>query len=944
VTAQNGTVAIAPLTTARGMSLDSTRSGTTLSLLQSDLNQINAGTVALGSMDGGANLLAASLTVNSPMTFNGIAGTLGLFASGNISEVGAGALTVATLTGRTGTNALLAGSNSINALGNFVAASGFTLIDAPGLTVNADSAVNGGTNVTIIDSGLLTITGSVLGTTVDLTGSNIDIPGSVDGPTSVSLKATPGGLTETGSLATALLTGSAATSATLSGATPTANLISNLGPFTDTSGGFSLATAGPLTVAGAVTTKGNVSLQATGDLSVSNPVVAADSNIVMHAGHNLTISTPLSASGILYLKANTANDPANPGNFMINAPVSGGTVYLASTSNLGIKIDQPVTSTGASPLITVACDCLIKSDPPLPQVLLQAPGGTIEYGPATNGFNQTIVTHDENVFEAALLRFGLSHDPINGTQALAGTLTVGDIAGAISLDGRALDLNASGAITQRAGTFFTDVATLTGAAGSANLTEVSNAIATLGAFSTTAGFALVNNKPLLVAGPVQDTGGASTLALTTKTGDIALAGNVNATNVVDLISAGAISQTGGSLIAGTLTGSAATSASLTQPTNLIDALGAFSTTAGFALVNNKPLLVAGPVQDTGGASTLALATKTGDIALAGNVSATNVVDLISAGAISQTGGSLVARALTGSAGSSSGVTLTSDNVISFFGPFTATSGAIELMDSIPLTINGALTARLIFITATGSISLASDITTGGLASLTTVPTDPLASLGGALFFVAPDLNGNSSFTASTSVSSLSDTGTLLFVSMPPQVGNVGLTNLNAPDTELLLNLGSGNASGQVNVGSLFVLGAGGQVNFTNSTVQGLTGSAAALVAQSFPAANSAYLINGCEIGVGCGSIIGPPQRPPESLSPLLSPELLAQGVSVSTGISNIVSSLVDDASIAPFQSSQETNPRGVPVLNPMRDLFSGPLRDRQDDPDLLLPNVSEKDY
>ena len=37
----------------------------------------------------------------------------------------------------------------------------------------------------------------------------------------------------------------------------------------------------------------------------------------------------------------------------------------------------------------------------------------------------------------------------------------------------------------------------------------------------------------------------------------------------------------------------------------------------------------------------------------------------------------------------------------------------------------------------------------------------------------------------------------MFVSMPPQGGNVGLTNLNAPGTELLLNLGSGNASGQV---------------------------------------------------------------------------------------------------------------------------------------------------
>ena len=205
------------------------------------------------------------------------------------------------------------------------------------------------------------------------------------------------------------------------------------------------------------------------------------------------------------------------------------------------------------------------------------------------------------------------------------------------------------------------VANLTGSAGTfADLTQPANQIDKLGAFSTTAGFALVNNKPLLVAGPVTDTGGASTLALTTRTGDITLAGNVSATNVVNLISAGAINQTGGSLAAGTLTGSAATFASLTQPANLISTLGAFSTTAGFALVNNKALLVAGPVHDTGGASTLALTTMAGDIALAGNVSATNVVDLNSAGAISQTGGSLVARTLTGSAGSSAGATLTSD--------------------------------------------------------------------------------------------------------------------------------------------------------------------------------------------------------------------------------------------------------------------------------------------
>ena len=404
LTAQNGTVAIAPLTTTRGMSLDSTSSGTTLSLLQSDLNQINAGTVALGSLDGGANLLAASLTVDRPITLNGIAGTLGLFASGQISEVGAGALTVATLTGKAGTNALLAGSNSINALSNFVATTGFTLVNTPGLSVTG--AVNGGTDVTITDSGTLTVTGSVLGTTVNLTGSNIDIPGSVDGPTSVSLKATPGGITETGSLTTALLTGSAATSANLSGATPTANLISNLGPFTDTSGGFSLATAGPLTVAGAVTTKANISLQATGDLSVSNPVVAADGNIVMQTTNSLIVNSTVTSGGDVMLQAGQglavlANITA-PGdvalvsdgtNFfgfsvigmLLNAVVrAGGTVFLdgpnlATPQSLGIGLGPAglVQSNGANPLISIGCDCSFFGPPNS----LQAIGGTVEIGP-----------------------------------------------------------------------------------------------------------------------------------------------------------------------------------------------------------------------------------------------------------------------------------------------------------------------------------------------------------------------------------------------------------------------------------------------------------------------------------------------------------------------------------------------------------------------------------
>ena len=213
-------------------------------------------------------------------------------------------------------------------------------------------------------------------------------------------------------------------------------------------------------------------------------------------------------------------------------------------------------------------------------------------------------------------------------------------------------------------------ATLTGSAGtSASLTQPTNKVGALGAFSTTAGFSLVDDQALLVAGPVQDTGAASTLALTTKTGDITLAGTVSAANIVDLIAAAAINQTGGTLTAATLTGSAGTTASLTQPTNKVGALGAFSTTAGFSLVDDQGLLVAGPVQDTGAASTLALTTKTGDITLAGTVSAANIVDLIAAAAINQTGGTLTAATLTGSAGTSASLTQPTNKV--------ATLGAFE---------------------------------------------------------------------------------------------------------------------------------------------------------------------------------------------------------------------------------------------------------------------------
>src|ERR1019366_9321748 len=156
----------------------------------------------------------------------------------------------ALLTGSAATSAALTGTNTITGLGDFTATTGFSLTDTPALSVTG--AVNGG---------------SVTGTTVDLTGASISTSGSVNGPASIDLVATSGGIGETGSVSTALLTGSAATSAALTGA----NTIPGLGDFTATTG-FSLTDTPALSVTGAVNGGTNVTLTDAGALGIGGSV------------------------------------------------------------------------------------------------------------------------------------------------------------------------------------------------------------------------------------------------------------------------------------------------------------------------------------------------------------------------------------------------------------------------------------------------------------------------------------------------------------------------------------------------------------------------------------------------------------------------------------------------------------------------------------------------
>jgi hypothetical protein len=125
-------------------------------------------------------------------------------------------------------------------------------------------------------------------------------------------------------------------------------------------------------------------------------------------------------------------------------------------------------------------------------------------------------------------------------------------------------------------------------------------------------------------------------------------------------------------------------------------------------------------------------------------------------------------------------------------------------------------------------------------------------------------------------------------------GTITFSSLSAPTTTLFLNLGLGQAQGNISVGNLYVAYSQptGLANLLGA-VGGQTGPEAAQVSFITPLRNSQYRVNACAISsINC--IL---------LSPIL-----------------------------------------VPVTNPVQDFLIGTGTERAGDPDLVLPSVGETDY
>ena len=466
------------------------------------------------------------------------------FETGDITQTG-GSLIADELTGLALSASFTQAGNKVGTLEAFETINGFTLNDSIALTVAGNSVSSLG-----VPAGVQTTNGNI---TLTTTGTSQDITLATtltanNAGQDISLNAS-GNIDQTsGHILATELSGSAGGTVTLGGPGPTTNqdLIASLGTFT-AGGNFDLVDSSALTVSGAVSsTSGNIGIQTNGtsngitiatggSLSAAGGgsqvvllqsagaitesgggTIAADELMMfaqgdislMSAGNQVATLEGVSATGNVYLADASALDVA--GNNVsfdtfilpitnITAGAIGGTgdVYLESANASGISFGEAnsvTISASTSGLVSVQADAVNFGSHGT-----AFEGGTFEYAPATTGATATLGATGGLISSGApiaygvdLVRVGAVTIPGTGETTTAGAISV---AGAFSTNGLPLELDTTGAITETAasGVLF-NVSTLTGNAASLDLTPDENTIGSIGNFTTTGAFDLLNGN------------------------------------------------------------------------------------------------------------------------------------------------------------------------------------------------------------------------------------------------------------------------------------------------------------------------------------------------------------------------------------------------------------------------------------------------------------------
>ena len=452
----------------------------------------------------------------------------------------------------------------------------------------------------------------------------------------------------------------------------------------------------------------------------------------------------------------------------------------------------------------------------------------------------------------------------------------------------------------------------------------------------------IANPPNLQTGPstialngatVTSTGGnVFLLAGTGGSLDIAGPGGVQAPSGAVSIVANSLNVTGSPTIMGTsLTIAPATQGATVSlgggEAGLVIGQSALAALGG---VGTLSVGVAATPSATSEAFTTAITAGSIDVAGAVNVGA-NTLALSSTGDITGAG-QITAGLLTATSTNPTGqVSLTNPaNAVAALGAVSA--DALTFIDGVPLTLDGNITATDIQIGAAQLLTVANGITI-------TTGFDPLAQVPASQ--APPDSNGSTGL----NLAILNGAGTIVLgpnVTMQPTSGTgetvrlaltggglVQFNAFNAPNADVLLHVGSGSASGSLNVASLsafYQTGFLGPINLIGS-VGGQGGSAAA----------------------SAGRIGQEPTAPPAfsastNVTPLPGPTFQLNNCTITApnctfSAPAALSTQLLVLSVSPLALISDSSTLRLPPLRLALAVADSEL----DDPDLLLPYISDRD-
>ena len=393
------------------------------------------------------------------------------------------------------------------------------------------------------------------------------------------------------------------------------------------------------------------------------------------------------------------------------------------------------------------------------------------------------------------------------------------------LNGGTVDLTLAAGVTQgTAGTIGAGTLQSSGGVtGTVTLTGTLNTIAALGSIAITNGnFSLADTGSLSVAGPLDgrhqrgadrrhDRRGRQHrrhrhAVAGRRRGGLALnSGHVLSGTVVDLsASGGGVTQTGGSIVAGTLQSSSgvANGASLTSITNQVTNIGSFAVSSGnFVLKNSTPLTVASTLSATAGNVSLETSTGTISVGAAGTVmvpATTGVASFRAASMSVISGGTITGGTFEYSLDTAGALTLgTGGELTSLAGIGT---GNVRLGE-----VGGSITANSINIaSAFGSSGTALELDSNGAISQTAGATLTASTLTGS---AAVTTNGDADFNVSNAI------GTL---------GNFVVGGASSSGNFILFNAGSIAVPGSVSAATVTI--DAGTIGLSGSLVTPNTGT------------------------------------------------------------------------------------------------------------------------